>query len=106
MVEEAHANPVVSSCALPSEKMPVAASCSLRPAATLLAGAVRVIDCRTAAVTFSGVIPAIEPTVAVTLVAPGDLPVARPVAVSTEATAADDELQVRPVAITLDVPSV
>ena len=49
--------------------------------------------------------PETEPTLAVNVADPVDLPVVRPVVVSTDATELADELQVTPLAIALDVPS-
>ena len=71
----------------------------------LLAGAVTAIDCNTAPVTFNVVDPETEPKLAVNVADPVDLPVVRPVVVSTDATELADELQVTPLAIALDVPS-
>ena len=69
---------VVSGSDVPSEKLPVAVNCWVRPLATVGFGGVTEIDWSAAAVTVKFVIPDIVPNVAVIVVAPADTPVARP----------------------------
>jgi hypothetical protein len=78
----------VNSTVLPSEYVPVAASCKERPRAKLLCAAVTVMVCRDAVVTVSVVLFVIEPRVAVIVDVPTATAVSNPVVltVPTEAT--------------------
>ena len=60
----------------------------------------------TGAVTVNVLLPEMDPSVAVSVVVPGDIPVTKPVAVSTDAMALDDEVQDTKFVITIRAPSV
>ena len=69
---------VVKSCALPSEKVPVAVNCCVNPAGTVGLAGVTLIDTKLVPVTVSVVEPKTPPDVAVICVVPAATPVASP----------------------------
>jgi hypothetical protein len=89
-------NADLSTCVLPSSKLPVAVNCCCVPGAMVRFAGVSVMDCRCAATTVITEESVKVPTVAVMVVAPAASVVARPFA-STVATLVSDEVQVTPV---------
>ncbi len=88
--EEAQVTCEVRFCVDPSLYVPVAVNCWSVPSATLALGGVMAIDTRVAAVTVSGASPKTLPCVAMTLVEPCAVAVARPFDPETLLTAATD----------------
>ena len=102
--DEAHETCVVISWLVPSEYAPVAVNCRVSPEDTLeLAGVTDMVE-RVTAVTARAVLPEIPPEVAVMVLGPAAMAVARPPLV-TVATGAFDEPQVTCVVISRLVPS-
>jgi len=93
--EETQVTNAVRFWVVPSEKSPVAISCSLVPSAIAELGGAIVIDVSTAAVTVTVVAPDTPPRVAVIVALPIPVPVTRPglTVLSTVAIVSDDEIQ-------------
>ena len=89
-------NAEVSTCVLPSSKLPDAVNCCCVPAAIVTLVGVRVIDCRCAATTVITEESVKVPTVAVMFVVPAARVVANPLP-SMVATLVLDDVQVTPV---------
>jgi hypothetical protein len=68
----------VRSCVVPSEKPPVAVNCCWMPFGTLAGVGVTTISCSTALVTVKTVLPLTPPEVAVMVVVPAAIKVAKP----------------------------
>ncbi len=94
----------VSSCVLPSSKLPTAVNCKVVPSAMDCVAGETAIATRCAGTTVRIVVSVNAPTVAVMVVEPAATVVARP-ELSMVATAVEDELQVTPVARSRLVPS-
>ena len=89
--EEVQVAELVRFCVLPSVNVPVAVSCSVKPMSSEVLGAVTVIDCNAAAVTVSTRMFEVTPFwVAVMLVEPTPVPVARPLALMVAADAFEE----------------
>ena len=90
--EEVQVAEMVRFCVLPSVNVPVAVSCSVKPITSEVLGAVTVIDCSVAAVTVSTSVFEVTPLwVAVMLVEPTPVPVARPLALMVAADAFEED---------------
>jgi hypothetical protein len=100
---------LVRSCVLVSLKVPVAVNCCVVPRGIDADGGFTLMDTTTAGVTVRSVLPLTEPAVAVIVVEPCAVAVARPCAPCTlliEATLAAEELHVADVVRSCMLPSV
>lgn len=109
VAEELQVTEVVRSLVLPSVKLPVAANCCLVPKGIEGMAGVTAMESNSAGVTVRSVAPETEPEVAVTVVVPIPVLVARPLLprlLLTTATAVFAELQVTEVVRSCVLPSV
>jgi hypothetical protein len=104
VVPELQVTEAVISCAVPSENVPVAVNCLVRPLAMLGLAGVTVIELKVAAVMVSSVFPDLLPDVAVITDVPAATPVARPPILMVATPIAPDD-QVTDAVISCDVPS-
>lgn len=78
VAEELQLTELVRSCVLPSENVPVAASCNATPAAIDGEAGAMAMELRVAGVTVIEVVPLIPLSVAVIVALPGAIPVSNP----------------------------